>query len=258
MTLALDIAVAAATLVLVVSGLLLIFGMLRVINLAQTGLMAIGVFAQVTYTRHGINFWLAIPLAALTAAAAGAVIEIVVVRRLYARSLDTILATWGLSLVITQALILIYGPGTEPLNLPTPGASTILGTVYPTYRLLLIVFAVALVAGLAVIVRFTPMGLTIRAVMSNEILARAHGINTNRARQLTFIAGCALAGGAGAILGPLAGVDTSFGIGYFAPAFLATLLAGLTCAVSSSPARSSPGRRCCSRAMPTRSGRRRS
>jgi urea transport system permease protein len=226
MTLALDIAVAAATLVLVVSGLLLIFGMLRVINLAQTGLMAIGVFAQVTYTRHGINFWLAIPLAALTAAAAGAVIEIVVVRRLYARPLDTILATWGLSLVITQALILIYGPGTEPLNLPTPGASTILGTVYPTYRLLLIVFAVALVAGLAVIVRFTPMGLTIRAVMSNEILARAHGINTNRARQLTFIAGCALAGGAGAILGPLAGVDTSFGIGYFAPAFLATLLAG--------------------------------
>jgi urea transport system permease protein len=72
MTLALDICVATATLVLVVSGLLLIFGMLRVINLAQTGLMAIGVFAEVTYTRHGVDFWLAIPLAALTAAAVGA------------------------------------------------------------------------------------------------------------------------------------------------------------------------------------------
>jgi urea transport system permease protein len=225
-TLTLDIAVATATLVLVVSGLLLIFGMLHVINLAQTGLMAIGVFAEVTFTRHGINFWLAIPLSALTAAAVGAVIEVVVVRRLYARPLDTILATWGISLVITQVLILIYGPSTQPLNIPTPGATGLFGTVYPTYRLLLIVCAAALVMLLGAIVRFTPLGLTIRAVMSNEPLARAHGVNTNRARQLTFIAGCALAGAAGAILGPLAGVDTSFGIGYFAPAFLATLLAG--------------------------------
>lgn len=226
MTLALDICVAAATLVLVVAGLLLIFGMLHVINLAQTGLMAIGVFAEVTYTRHGVGFWLAIPLAALTAAAVGAVIEIVVVRRLYHRPLDTILATWGISLAMTQILILIYGPGTQPLDIPTPGATTLLGTVYPTYRLLLIVFALGLLALLGAIVRLTPMGLTIRAVMSNEPLARAHGVNTTRARQLTFIVGCGLAGGAGAILGPLAGVDTSFGIGYFAPAFLGALLAG--------------------------------
>jgi urea transport system permease protein len=226
MTLALDICVAAATLVLVVAGLLLIFGMLRVINLAQTGLMAIGVFAEVTYTRHGVDFWMAIPLAALTAAAVGAVIEVVVVRRLYARPLDTILATWGISLATTQILILIYGPGTQPLNIPTPGATSLFGTVYPTYRLLLIVFALGLLAVLGAIVRFTPMGLTIRAVMSNEPLARAHGVNTTRARQLTFIVGCGLAGAAGAILGPLAGVDTSFGIGYFAPAFLAALLAG--------------------------------
>jgi urea transport system permease protein len=226
MTLTLDVLVATATLVLVVSGLLLIFGMLHVINLAQTGLMAIGVFAQVSLMRHGFDFWVAIPISALVAAAVGAVIEIVVVRRLYDRPLDTILATWGISLAITQVLILIYGPGTQPLDVPTPGASSLLGTVYPTYRLMLIVLAAGLVAALGIIVRFTPLGLTIRAVMSNEPLARAHGINTKRARQLTFIAGCALAGGAGAILGPLAGVDTSFGIGFFAPAFLATLLAG--------------------------------
>jgi branched-chain amino acid transport system permease protein len=226
MTLTLDVFVATATLVLVVSGLLLIFGMLHVINLAQTGLMAIGVFSEVTYTKHGLSFWEAIPLATATAAAVGGAIEIVVVRRLYARPLDTILATWGISLATTQVLILIYGSETQPLNIPTPGATSVLGTVYPTYRLLLIVFAAALLVVLGLIVRLTPLGLTVRAVMSNEPLARAHGINTVRARQLTFIAGSGLAGFAGAILGPLAGVDTSFGLGYFAPAFLAALLAG--------------------------------
>jgi urea transport system permease protein len=225
-TLTLDIAVATATIVLVVSGLLLIFGLLEVINLAHTGLMAIGVFAEVTYTRHGIGFWPAILLSAATTAVVGAAIELVVVRRLYARPLDTILATWGIALVITQCLILIYGPGTQPLDLPATGATHVLGTVYPTYRLLLIVLAGALLAGLGLLVRLTPVGLTIRAVMSNEPLARSHGIDTVRVRQWTFIAGSALAGAAGAVLGPLAGVDTSFGIGYFGPAFLAALLAG--------------------------------
>jgi urea transport system permease protein len=223
---ALDIIVAASTFVLVVAGLVLIFGLLGVINLAHIGLMTIGVFMQATFTRHGIGFWPAIVLSMLTTAAAGAVIEIGVVRRLYERPLDTILATWGISLVITQALILIFGSQTQPLEPPTHGATHILGTIYPTYRLLLVVFALVLLAVLGAIVRFTPLGLTVRGVMSNEPLARSHGIDTVRVRQVTFIVGCALAGGAGAVLGPLAGVDTSFGTGYFAPAFLGALLAG--------------------------------
>lgn len=228
MTLTLDIAVTSAILVLVVAGLLLIFGLLHVINLAHTGLMAIGAFMQVEFVDRGVGFWLGLLLSALVTGAVGAVIEIAVVRRLYERPLDTILATWGVSLVITQVLILVYGSGTRSVDFPAKGATSIFGTVYPTYRLLLIVIAAVLLAGLGLLVWLTPAGLIIRAVMVNEPLARAHGINTVRVRQITFIVGSALAGAAGAVIAPTTGVDTSFGTALVATGLLAALLAGRT------------------------------
>ena len=160
--------------------------------------------------------------------AVGAVIELVVIRRLYARPLDTILATWGISLVLVQSIVEIYGSGQRFLELPTVGATTVLGTPYSNYRLILIVIGAALVAAMALIVRFTTLGLTIRAVMTNEPLARSHGINTVRVRQLTFITGAALAGFAGAVLGPIQGVDPNFGATLVATGFLAVLLSGRT------------------------------
>src|SRR5579871_6779038 len=105
MSLTLDLLVAIATLVLVVTGLFLIFGLLHVINLANAGLMAIGVYAELSFRGHGISFWPSVVLAALATGAVGAVIELVVIRRLYARPLDTILATWGLSLVVIQGIV---------------------------------------------------------------------------------------------------------------------------------------------------------
>jgi urea transport system permease protein len=227
-SLTLDILFGVGSLTLVVTGLFLIFGLLHVINLAHAGLMAVGVYAQVSFRSHGIPFWVAVLLSALVAGAVGALIEVVVIRRLYARPLDTILATWGVSLVVIQVITLIYGPGNKFLDLPTTSATTIFGTPYATYRLLLILFAAAIVAGLGLVVHFTGLGLTIRAVMSNEPLARAHGINTIRARQLTFIVGAAFAGAAGALLGPIQGIDPNFGATAVATAFLAVLLAGRT------------------------------
>ena len=225
-SLTLDLLVAIATLVLVVTGLFLIFGLLHVINLANAGLMAIGVYAEVSFRGHGIGFWPSIFLAALVTGAVGAVIELVVIRRLYARPLDTILATWGISLVVIQGLTEIYGAGQKFLDLPTISSTTILGTAYSTYRLLLIVLGTGMLVALGLIVRFTTVGLTIRAVMANEPLARSHGINTVRVRQLTFIVGAALAGFAGAVLGPIQGVDPNFGTTLVASGFLAVLLSG--------------------------------
>jgi branched-chain amino acid transport system permease protein len=190
--------------------------------------MAVGVYAEVSLRGHGVPFWPSLVLAAIVTGAVGAVIELIVIRRLYARPLDTILATWGVSLVLVQCIIEIYGSGQRFLNLPTVGATTVLGTPYSNYRLILIVLACGLLVALALIVRFTTVGLTIRAVMANEPLARSHGINTVRVRQLTFITGAALAGFAGAVLGPIQGVDPNFGTTLVATGFLAVLLSGRT------------------------------
>ena len=228
MSLTLDVLFGVGSLMLIVAGLFLIFGMLHVINLAHAGLMAVGVYAQVSFRGHGIPFWPAVLLSALVAGAAGAVIEFVVIRRLYARPLDTILATWGISLVLIQLITLIYGPGNKFLDLPTVSAIEVLGTPYGTYRLLIMLSGSTIVAALGLIVRFTSIGLTVRAVMTNEALARSHGINTIRARQVTFIVGAALAGVAGALLGPIQGINPNFGATAVATAFLAVLLAGRT------------------------------
>ncbi len=228
MSLALDILFGVASLCLVVVGLFLIFGLLRVINFAHAGLMALGVYAQVSLRGHGVPFWPGVLLSALIAAAAGALIELVVIRRLYARPLDTILATWGVSLVLIQCITLIYGPGYRFLDLPTVSATSVFGTRYSTYRLLLILIGAAIVAALGVLVRLTGVGLTVRAVMANEPLARAHGIDTVRARQVTFVVGAAFAGAAGALLGPIQGIDPNFGATAVATGFLAVLLAGRT------------------------------
>jgi branched-chain amino acid transport system permease protein len=227
-SLTLDVLFGVGSLMLIVAGLFLIFGMLHVINLAHAGLMAVGVYAQVSFRGHGIPFWPAVLLSALVAGAAGAVIEFVVIRRLYARPLDTILATWGISLVLIQLITLIYGPGNKFLDLPTVSAIEVLGTPYGTYRLLIMLAGATIVAALGLIVRFTSIGLTVRAVMTNEALARSHGINTIRARQVTFIVGAALAGVAGALLGPIQGINPNFGATAVATAFLAVLLAGRT------------------------------
>jgi len=227
-SLTLDVLFGVGSLMLIVAGLFLIFGMLHVINLAHAGLMAVGVYAQVSFRGHGIPFWPAVLLSALVAGGAGAVIEFVVIRRLYARPLDTILATWGISLVLIQLITLIYGPGNKFLDLPTVSAIEVLGTPYGTYRLLIMLSGAAIVAALGLIVRFTSIGLTVRAVMTNEALARSHGINTIRARQVTFIVGAALAGVAGALLGPIQGINPNFGATAVATAFLAVLLAGRT------------------------------
>src|ERR1700704_4221401 len=141
----LDLLTASGILVLVVLGLALILGLLDVINLAHTGLMAVGVYAAVTASNQGYSFWIAALAGALAAGLLGAIIERLVVRRLYGRPLDTILATWGISLVIVQGIAWIYGRGPQTLG------NALLSEVwfgYSAYRLLIVALAAALVSGL--------------------------------------------------------------------------------------------------------------
>ena len=133
----------------------------------------------------------------------GSLIERLVVRPLYARPLDAILATWGLGIVIGQLITIGFGREVQFVQSPVSGAIAFLGQSYSLYRLLLVVVAVALGGALAALLYCTRFGLTARAVIMNEDLARGLGIDSDKVRLVTFGLGAALASMAGALITPL-------------------------------------------------------
>jgi branched-chain amino acid transport system permease protein len=228
MNLILQIVGTTGSVMIAVVGLAIILGLMNVINLAQTGLMAVGVYGAVSVTSLHAPFWLAVLAGAALAAVVGAIVEWVVIRRLYARPLDTILATWGISLILVEGLTWIYGPAPHGLNAPITGSVSVAGTSYQAYRLLIVAVAFAIILALAALTRYTRLGLRVRMVMGNEPLARGVGINTTRVQQGTFVLGSALAGAGGALLGPVSAIVPNYAAAILVPAFLAVLLSGRT------------------------------
>jgi urea transport system permease protein len=228
MNLILQIVGTTGSVMIAVVGLAIILGLMNVINLAQTGLMAVGVYGAVSATTLHAPFWLAVLAGAALAGVVGAIVERAVIRRLYARPLDTILATWGISLILVEGLTWIYGPAPRGLNAPVSGSVTVAGTSYQAYRLVIVLVAFAIVFALAALTRYTRVGLRVRMVMGNEPLARGFGINTTRVQAATFILGSALAGLGGALLGPVSAIVPNYAAAILVPAFLAVLLSGRT------------------------------
>ncbi|MBM3516775.1 MAG: branched-chain amino acid ABC transporter permease [Alphaproteobacteria bacterium] len=213
-------------LVLVALGLVVVFGVMRVINMAHGELFMLGAYAVIAADGLGAPFWLGVLAAPILAGAAGAAIEAALIRHIYARPLDTILATWGLSLALKQAIVLAFGPAS--LSVPSPMDATIaVGTfAYPLYRL--IVMGVALVAILGVFIGFfrSGFGLMVRAVVADPRSAACLGIDPALVHRVSFTAGAALAGLAGGLIAPLISVDPEMGVGFLIPAFLAILVGG--------------------------------
>jgi branched-chain amino acid transport system permease protein len=222
----LDIVTTASLLFLVAGGLLVIYGVLGIINFAHAALVTAGAYAGLVVTQLGLSPWLALPLAFVAGAAIGMVMEAVVLRRLYARPLDAILATWGIGIVIGQAITLAFGREVQFVTAPVTGTVSVLGESYSAYRLLLVVAAVVFGAGFAALLGRTRLGLTARAVIMNESLARALGIDTALVRFVTFALGSGLAALAGALLTPLAAVEPSLGVPWLVNAFMMVMLAG--------------------------------
>ncbi|MBP9183260.1 MAG: branched-chain amino acid ABC transporter permease [Fuscovulum sp.] len=215
------------TLLLVTLGLVIIYGMMNVINMAHGELFLLGAYTVVTLQAVGVPFWVGFLAAPVVVGLAGLVIEQVVIRHVYGRPIDTILATWGLSIAIKQAIIIVFGPAAISLTNPVPGSVSIAGVDYPAYRLVIMAVAAVLALGTYVVVYRTPIGLQIRAVISNRAMAGALGVNTRRMDRATFAVGAGLAGVAGAVMAPLMSVDPQMGVGFLIPAFLAVLVGGL-------------------------------
>src|SRR5262245_5270535 len=178
--LALDTANFMLALLLVTLGLIIIFGLMNVINMAHGEFFLLGAYTVVVVQQVGGGFWVALIAAPLVLAIVGLLLEEAVIRHVYHRFLDTILATWAISLAIKQAVIVVFGPQAQQVTSPLPSPVLMLGVEYPRYRLFIMAVAVAVAAATFLIFYRTRVGLAARAVIANRPMASSLGINTRR------------------------------------------------------------------------------
>jgi len=224
--LALEILNSITILVLLALGLAVIFGMMRIVNLAQGEFFTLGAFTVLAATRWaGLPLWAAMCVAPVVVGGVGIVLERLVIRPLYGRPLDVMLATWGVSLLLVGVITVIFGAVTQ--GIPFALGSFRVGQYqYPQYRIVMTTVAAAMMAGLYALFRYTAFGRRARATIANPEMAAAMGINTPRMFMLTFGLGAGLAGATGAILAPIVGVVPTMGALYIARAFITVVVGG--------------------------------
>jgi len=215
----------AAVLLIATLGLAVVFGLMGVINLAHGEFLMLGAYAALLSTRSGLPFWAAIIVAVIATAAFGAVVEVLLIRRLYSRILDTMLATWGLSLVLYQTAVVVFGAVTPGLGFSFPSA-TIGAYGISAYLLALIVMAALLTTALYMLLTRTSYGVLARAAVQDPQMAAAIGIDAARINTATFALGCGLAGFAGAVLLPVMPATPGMGFAFVVKAFLGVVVAG--------------------------------
>jgi len=209
-----------ALLFILASGLSLVFGMMDVVNLAHGAFYMLGAYIALSVVQFTGSFWLALLVAPGALALLGLVLEPLLLRRLRGRHLDQVLLTIGVSLVIVDVIGQVWGREVRSLSAPAglDGSVTLIGGVYPVYRLFVIGFGAALAAAMAVVYRRTKIGMLIRAGVEDAQMLGALGVDTNRLFAATFATGAALAGLAGVIAAPVFGVqpgmDTDPGLLY--------------------------------------------
>jgi branched-chain amino acid transport system permease protein len=206
-------------------GLAVIFGMMGVINLAHGDFMMLGAYITTIAATQGVPLVFAIAIAALGVAAFGAIVEILVVRRLYGRLLDSVAATWAVGLILSQGMLILTGPSMQGVSSPF-GSFTVGQTSYSWYRVVLGVISLVLLALLYLLFMNTRFGLRARATIQDPAIARALGVDTPRMYTMTFALGSALAGLAGGLFALTATIVPFFGTNYIVEAFVTVIVGG--------------------------------
>jgi urea transport system permease protein len=226
-------------LLLVALGLAITYGLMGVINMAHGELMMIGAYA--TYVVQGVfQKWLpgafdwyllaAVPVAFAASALVGAALERSVIRFLYGRPLETLLATWGISLMLMQAVRSIFGAQNVGVENPSwmSGGVQVLGNLQLPYnRMVIIAFALAVLGGMAWLIGKTRLGLFVRGVTQNRPIASCMGVNTARIDTYAFALGSGIAGLAGCALSQVGNVGPDLGQGYIVDSFMVVVLGGV-------------------------------
>lgn len=226
-TLLLNALSAALALSLAALGLAIIFGLMGVINLAHGAFLTVGAYVVWAVPEMlGVSFWIGLILAPLVVGVLGALVERLVIRHLYDRLLDTILATWGISLAVIELIKLVFGSTSKSVSNPISGSVDLGVTVYPSYRLFLIGFCATVLTAVFVFFKTTDVGVRLRAVIQDSDAASLQGLNQARMYQYSFAFGAGLAGLAGAALAPITTVSPDMGVTYLVQSFFAIILGG--------------------------------
>lgn len=227
-----------SVLLLAAIGLAITFGVMGIINMAHGEMVMIGAYTtfvvqEVIRTRFPSLFdWslaIAVPLAFLTAGAVGLLLERTVIRFLYGRPLETLLATWGVSLILQQAVRSIFGPNNREVGAPAfmSGSTEVLGVSITYGRLWIVVFGLIVFATLFTVLRATSFGLKMRAVTQNRKMAASMGIRTPWVDALTFALGSGIAGIAGVALSQIDNVSPNLGQSYIIDSFMVVVFGGV-------------------------------
>lgn len=222
-----------SVLLLIALGLTLTFGQMGVINMAHGEFLMAGAYTafvvQQVFSSVGLSFLIALPLAFLVGGLLGLLLEISLISRLYSRPLDTLLVTWGVSLVLQQLARDVFGAPAVEVRTPgwLQGNVEVFGTPFTTGRFAIVVLAVVCVSALSLVLRFTSLGRRIRAVVQSRGLAETSGVDSRRTDRITFFLGSGLAGVAGVALTLIASTQPYMGQTYIVDAFLVVVAGGI-------------------------------
>ena len=213
-------------LILSAIGLIIIFGMMGVINLAHGEMMMVGAYTTSFAYYSGIPLIISVFLGGLVTSVFGILLERLIIRRFYGQLLSSLVATWGLSLLLSQGALLAFGPQIK--TVPTPMGSFSVGELsFSNYRVFLFIFSIFLIIGVWSIFNWTRFGLQARATMENPKMAKALGVNTHRIYALTFGLGAGLAGIAGGLFALTATIGPFYGQSYTPQAFITVVVGGI-------------------------------
>jgi urea transport system permease protein len=214
--------------------LAVIFGVAGVINMAHGQFIMVGAYTAAVVGQFGGNTFIAIPVAFIVVALLGLVVERGVIQWLYERPLETLLATWGVGIILEVLMKVIFGPELYYVGAPRvlDGGIRLSGLglgrlPYPYYRLFLIAVAIAMLAVTVYLIYKTNFGLKVRAVRRNRAMSGCLGIDTARIDMLIFMYGSGLAGIAGAVLAPIKSVSTTMGFSYAVGSYMVIVLGGV-------------------------------
>ncbi|QRV15484.1 urea ABC transporter, permease protein UrtB [Haloterrigena salifodinae] len=212
-----------AFIVLATVGLAVIFGMMGIINLAHGEFILVGAYATSFAVAAGLPLAVAMAVGVVATAAFGLVLERLIIRRLYGRLLDSMVVTWGISLVMIQLTRIAFGNTAPGVGIPFGQLPVVDG---PVYYLVLAVVAVGVLGGLYALFMWTDFGVRARATMQDEETARSMGVDTDRMYMATFAIGSGLAGLAGALYAPVMTVTPEYGTSFLVESFVAVVVGG--------------------------------
>jgi branched-subunit amino acid ABC-type transport system permease component len=215
-------------LALIASGLTLIFGIMDVVNFAHGELFMLGAYVGVLVLSLTGSFWLALILAALIIGVFGAAMQILTLRPLIGRDpLTTILATFGMSLILQNYALWQFGPVARKISEPYTGRFDLFYLEYPWYRLMIAGLSAAILGGFYLFLKYGKYGIWIRATTQDRVMAQAMGIPVPLVYTAAFAIGAAMAAASGVLFGPLVGVNHTMGLDWVLKAFIVVVVGGM-------------------------------